>query len=138
MIKMTKIKIEIDLDDLIQTNKPEVVTASQLPTVPADYNTLEGLNNQKVWYKEYTKGSYKFIRIEGRGETPESCTDIIIRMSPGNSDLLYDNPTGYHPEYGEFTYDDYPENMYIQSERLRQLEDAGYVEGSDNFVSLVE
>jgi hypothetical protein len=134
-----KLKIEIDLDGLTQTNISHDDTSTKyLPTVSADYNTLEGLNNQKVWYKEYKKGAYKFIRMEGRGETPESCTDIIIRMSPGNQDVLYDNPTGYHPDYGEFTYDDYPENMYIQSERLRQSEEVGYIEGSSNLTELID
>ncbi len=75
--------------------------------------------------------------MEGRGESPAECTDIIIRMSPGNTDTLTDTPTGYHPDYGEIAYDDYPENMYVQSERLRQLEDLGYEEGESNFTELI-
>jgi len=134
---MVKIKIELDLEDLINVNQASDITRSHLPTVPADYNTLEGLDNGKVWYKQYNKGNYKWVRVEGRGESPEDCRNIIIRMSPGNTDVLEDEMTCQHPEYGEVSYEDYPENMYIQTERLRQLEDVGYVEGGDNLVPMV-
>ena len=136
---MTKIKIEIDLDDLIQTNKsPDIQPELRhLPTVPAEYNN-EWMDQDKVWYKTYTKGEYRWVRTEGRGFDPTTCKDIIIRMSPGNTDVLLDEMIGYHPEYGEITYDDYPENMYIQSERLRQLERLGYEEGEDNFVTFID
>ena len=133
---MVKIKIELDLEDLINVNQASDITRSHLPTVPADYDTQHGLNNQKIWYKTYEKGM-RWVTMEGRGETPLDCTDIIIRMSPGNTDVLEDEMTCQHPEYGEVSYEDYPENMYIQTERLRQLEDIGYVEGGDNLVPMV-
>ena len=132
---MVGITIQIDLNDLINTKQHH--DHPRLPTVPADYNTLEGLDNGKVWFKQYNKGDYKWVRIEGRGESPESVQNIIIRMSPGNVDTLEDEDVCYSAVYGEVNYADYPENMYIQSERLRQLEQLNYVEGEDNFIELV-
>ena len=129
-----KLKIEIDLGDLPHDHHEH---STNLPTVPADYDTQHGLNNQKVWYKTYEKGM-RWVTMEGRGEAPLNCTDIIIRMSPGNTDVLEDETVCQHPEYGEVLYEDYPENMYIQTERLRQLEALGYAEGGDNLVALVQ
>jgi len=135
---MVKIKIELDLNDLLTAHHvSEPKKVDSLPTVPADYNTLEGLNNGKVWYKQYNKGDYKWVRMESRGESPEECGNIIIRLSPGNTDVLNDEEMCYHSKYGDVVYDDYPKNMYVQSERLRQLEKIGYVEGEDNFIELV-
>ena len=135
---MVKLTIQIDLEDLVNVNQANDVVRSQLPTVPADYDTQQSLNNQKVWYKTYEKGM-RWVTMEGRGESPLNCTDIIIRMSPGNPDVLEDEEMCEHPKYGEVLYEDYPENMYIQSERLRQLEDMmGYVEGADNFAPMVD
>lgn len=132
---MVKLKIELDLNDLI--NQTPDTVQSHLPTVPAHYNSLEGLDNGTVWYKDYKKGDYKWIRMEGRGESPTECENIIIRMSPGNTDVLLDEKRCYHSEYGNVAYDDYPNNLYVQSERLRQLKKVGYVEGENNFVELV-
>ena len=99
---------------------------------------MEGLDNLPVWYKIYTKGEYKWIRIEGRGMLPQECEDIIIRMSPGNTDTLIDEETCQDVDGKIIRYDDYPGNMYIQSEKLRQLINMGYEENEDNFTPLIE
>lgn len=139
---MAKIIIQIDLDDLKNINTDSLpvdeVKPRFLPTVPANYNTLEGLNNEKVWFKTYAKGNYRWIRIEGRGESPSKCADIIIRMSPGNTDLLRDEERGYDPEHGDVVYDEHPDNLYIQSIRLRQLEAIGYEEAENNLTELID
>ena len=132
-----KIKIELHISDLINANNKVNTKNSRLPTVPVNYNTLEGLQNGKVWYKEYNKGNYKWVRCEGRGNSPEECEDIIIRMSPGNTDELEDEEMFRDVSGVDVAYDDYPNDMYIQSKRLSQLRDMGYVEGEDNFIELV-
>ena len=136
---MTKIKIEIDLDDLIQAGTDPVPEEEPrfLPTVDAAYNN-EWLSQDKVWYKTYVKGNYRWVRIEGRGESPSNCKDIIIRMSPGNTDMLRDEERGYDLEHGDVVFDDHPNNLYIQSVRLRQLEAIGYEESENNFVELID
>ena len=131
-----KIKLEIDINNLINTNISTHEQKREIPTVDASYNN-EWLNQEKVWYKIYKNGESRWVRIEGRGEDCMTCHDIIFRKSPGNTDTLIDTPTGYHPNFGDVTFDDYPENMYVQSERLRQLEQLNYVEGEDNFIELV-
>ena len=134
-----KLKIELDLDDLINARHDhhEQPEQSRLPTVPAEYNN-EWMSQGTVWHKTYTKGEYRWVRMEGRGESPAECADIIVRMSPGNTDKLIDEEMCYHPKYGTVRYDDYPENMYVQSEKLQQLVGMGYEEGDDNFVELVD
>ena len=136
-----KLKIEIDLDDLIDIGTDPVpvdeVEPRFLPTVDASYNN-EWLNNEKVWYKTYRKGNYRWVRIEGRGEDPSKCKDIIIRMSPGNSDKLRDEERGYDLECGDVVYDENPDDLYIQSVRLRQLESIGYEVYEDNFTELID
>ncbi len=136
-----KLKIEIDLDDLIDIGTDPVpvdeVEPRFLPTVDASYNN-EWLNNEKVWYKTYRKGNYRWVRIEGRGEDPSKCKDIIIRMSPGNSDKLRDEERGYDLERGDVVYDENPDDLYIQSVRLRQLESIGYEVYEDNFTELID
>ena len=135
-----KLKIEIDLDDLPRDHHDHhnrYEHSSNLPTVPANYNTLEGLDNGKVWYKQYNKGSIKWVRCEGRGESPTECGNIIIRMSPGNTDVLEDEEMFRDVSGVDVAYDDYPNDMYIQSERLAQLSDMGYIEGENNFIELV-
>ena len=136
-----KLKIEIDLDDLRQTGTGSTPQPEEeprfLPTVDAAYNN-EWLSQDKVWYKTYVKGNYRWVRIEGRGESPSNCKDIIIRMSPGNTDMLRDEERGYDLEHGDVVFDDHPNNLYIQSVRLRQLEAIGYEESENNFVELID
>lgn len=136
-----KVKIEIDLDDLKNINADPVpvddVKPRFLPTVDAAYNN-EWLSQDKVWYKTYTKGEYRWVRMEGRGESPSNCKDIIIRMSPGNTDMLRDEDRGYDLEHGDVIYDDHPDNLYVQCVRLRQLEAIGYEESENNFVELID
>ncbi len=138
---MVKLKIEIDLDDLENMGTDQVpvdeIEPRFLPTVDASYNN-QWLNNEKVWYKTYTKGHYRWVRIEGRGANPSECKDIVIRMSPGNTDKLRDEESGYDMEHGDVVYDESPDNLYVQSVRLRQLEAIGYEEGEDNFVELID
>lgn len=136
-----KLKIEIDLDDLkrVDTDHTHVPEEEPrvLPTVDAAYNN-EWLSQDKVWYKTYRKGNYRWVRIEGRGDNPSNCKDIIIRMSPGNTDTLHDEERGYDLEHGDVIYDEHPNNLYIQSVRLRQLEEIGYEESENNFVELID
>lgn len=136
-----KLKIEIDLDGLKDTGTDSVpvneVAPRFLPTVDASYNN-EWLNNEKVWYKTYRKGNYRWVRIEGRGGDPSNCEDIIIRTSPGNTDMLRDEDRGYDLEHGDVIYDEQPNNLYVQSVRLRQLEAIGYEDSEDNFTELID
>lgn len=138
---MVKLRIEIDLDDLKDMSTDPIpedkIEPRFLPTVDTSYNN-EWMNNEKVWYKTYTKGQYRWVRIEGRGPNPAECKDIIIRMSPGNTDKLRDEERGYDLEHGDVVYDENPDNLYIQSVRLRQLEAIGYEEGENNFVELID
>jgi len=137
---MVKLKIEIDLDDLGDMSTDPIpvdeVEPRFLPTVDASYNN-EWMNNEKVWYKTYTKGQYRWVRIEGRGEEPSKCKDIIIRLSPGNTDKLRDEERGYDLEHGDVIYDEHPDNLYIQSERLSQLKLLGYEENENNLPKLI-
>lgn len=133
-----KIKVEIDLLNLINTDRSPEKPFRQLPTVDAEYGRF-GLNNGKVWYKTYTKGESRWVRMEGRSDGgPHNCTDIIVRMSPGNTDILEDEDVYYDSIHGMVTYDDYPNDLRIQSEKLRQLERLGYEESDDNFVELID
>lgn len=133
-----KIKVEIDLLNLINTDRSPEKPFRQLPTVDAEYGRF-GLNNSKVWYKTYTKGESRWVRMEGRGDGgPHNCTDIIVRMSPGNTDILEDEDVYYDSIHGMVTYDDYPNDLRIQSEKLRQLERLGYEESDDNFPELID
>lgn len=137
---MVGIKIEINIDDLINNHRDISAhdKVREIPMVDASYNN-EWLNQEKVWWKIYKRGEDRWIRIEGRGEDCMSCHDIIFRKSPGNVDILKDNEEMcHHPNYGTISYDDYPGNMYVQSEKLRQLIDLGYEEGESNFVELIE
>ena len=135
---MVKLKIEIDLGDLVQNNIVSEKPFRQLPTVDAEYGRF-GLNNGKVWYKTYTKGESRWVRMEGRSDGgPHNCTDIIVRMSPGNTDILEDKDYYTDPIRGEVTYDDYPNDLYVQSEKLRQLERLGYEESENNFPELID
>ena len=133
-----KIKVEIDLLNLINTDRSPEKPFRQLPTVDAEYGRF-GLNNGKVWYKTYTKGESRWVRMEGRSDGgPHDCTDIIVRMSPGNTDILEDEDVYYDSIHGMVTYDDYPNDLRIQSEKLRQLERLGYEESDDNFPELID
>ena len=133
---MVKVKIEIDLGSLVphEDHHEEHEEKKILPTVPVDFDNQRYLNNQKTWYQTYSKGGSKWIRIEGRGESPSECEDIIIRMSPGNTDELIDEEMVEIPGRGMVMYDDFSGNMYVQAVRLQQLRNQGYSVGDTNFV----
>ena len=129
-----KVCIEIDLESLVShKDHHEEYHEKKLATVPVDFDNQRYLNNQKTWYQTYNKGQ-KWVRIEGRGQSPGECEDIIIRMSPGNTDELIDEEMVEIPGRGMVMYDDFSGNMYIQAQRLRQLIDVGYSIGDTNFV----
>lgn len=135
---MVKVKIEIDLGSLVphEDYHEEPEEKKILPTVDVDFDNQRYLNNQKTWYQTYNKGQ-KWVRIEGRGQSPGECEDIIIRMSPGNTDELIDEEICYIAGRGTLTYDDHPNDMYVQVARLHQLTERGYAVGENNFVELV-
>jgi hypothetical protein len=129
-----KLKIEIDLDGLPSNERINVKT---LPTIatPHDDQIADG---REIWYRELKNGADRWVRIEGRGLSPLECENIIIRMSPGNPDVLEDVPTGYHDHYGVIVFDEHPNNLYIQSVKLESLKIIGYEDSRCNFPPLVD
>lgn len=127
-----KVCIEIDLNELIQTKKQKSV-----PIVETLHDD-QSMESGALWFREFKNGEDRWFRIEGRGENPLNCTNIIFRSSPGNLDVLDDEITGYHPKYGNVVFSDFSSNMYVQSVKLDQLIDLGYKESRTNFPELVE
>jgi hypothetical protein len=132
-----KLKIEIDLDDLIPQNTPEKPEVTPLPVVHEHHDDALA-ERGTVWFKEMKMGEDRWYRIEGRGEDPLHVEHIVIKASPGNPDVLKDTITGYHWKYGGVVFSEYPENMYVQALKLDQLVDKGYVESRCNFPELVD